>query len=235
MQTTTKPILKTKGKVTLPPPAVSVVEIKMPMVPNTNYLYEMNFNMFQLLEGVIPLDVLHRMDHKTPKTLNIPIINVNNTTCSLTKNFPIATLRLTGRCKEVQKVSLTKLQGNAAKLLPEMPNNTDLQLEPYTYHSPRSIPDVDIPDEARDKLKELLNIKYANIMSQTAKDIGRTNLIELDIPTECPPIVLKPYMVPLKYCEFMDHEIKQLEEAGIISQSMSNWDCPILIARMSIC
>ena len=38
-QATTDPILITKGKVTLPPVSVSVVEIKMPKVPNTNSLY----------------------------------------------------------------------------------------------------------------------------------------------------------------------------------------------------
>ena len=72
-----------------------------------------------------------------------------------------------------------------------MPNNTNLQLDPDTNHLSRSIPDVDIPDKARDKLKELLHIKYANIMSQTATDIGRNNLIELDIPTEGTTIALK--------------------------------------------
>ena len=105
LQATTKPKLKTKGKVTLPTMSVCVVEIKMPMVCNTNNLYELNFDIFQLLEGVIPLDVLHRMDHNTPKTLNIPIMNVNNKTCGLTKHWPIATLTLVGRCKEVQEVS----------------------------------------------------------------------------------------------------------------------------------
>ena len=53
-------------------------------------------------------------------------------------------------------------------------------------------------------------------------DIGRTNLIKLDIPMEGPPIASKPYKVLLKYCKFVDHEIKQLEEAGIILQSMSD-------------
>ena len=125
-QATTNPILKTKGKVTLPPMSVSIVEIKMPIVPNTDNLYELNFDMFHLPEGVIPLDVLHRMDHKTPKTLTIPIMNTNNTTCSLTKNSPIATLMLVGRCEEFQEVSWTKLQDNTAKLFPKLPNNTNL-------------------------------------------------------------------------------------------------------------
>ena len=228
-QATTNPIFKTKGKVTLPPMSVSVVEIKMPMVPNTNNPYKLNFDMFQVPEGVIPLDVIHGMDHKNPKTLNIPIMNTNNISCSLTKNLPIGTLALAGRCEEVQDVNWTKLQDNTARLLPKIPNNTNLQLEPDTNHLSRSIPDVDIPDEARDRLKELLGIKYADIMSQTAMDIGRTNLIELDILTEGPPIALKPYTVPLKYCEFVDHEIKHLKEVRIISRSMNDWASPILV------
>ena len=60
-------------------------------------------------------------------------------------------------------------------------------------------------------------------------DIGRTNLIELDISTEGPPIASKPYAMPLKYHKFVDHEIKQLEEADIILRSMRNWASPILV------
>ena len=92
----------------------------------------------------------------------------------------------------------------------------------------RSIQDADIPEEARVQLQELLDRKYINIISQTTTDIGRTNLIELDITTEGPPIASKPYTVPLKYCEFEDHKIKQFEEAGIISWSMSDWASYIL-------
>ena len=103
------------------------------------------------------------------------------------------------------------------------------QLEPDTNNLPRSIQDADIPDKARGKLKELLDIKYSNIMSQTATCIGRTNLIKLDILTEGPPIASKSYTVPLKYGEFIDHEIKQLEEVAIISRSMSNCTSPKLV------
>ena len=134
-QATTNPILKIKGKVTLHPMSISVVELKMPVFPDTNNLYNRNFDTFQLPEGVIPLDVLHRMDHKTLKTLTIPIMNDNTTTCSLTKNSPIATLVPVVRCEEVQEVSWTKLQDSTAKLLPKIPNNSNLQLEPATNNS----------------------------------------------------------------------------------------------------
>ena len=133
------------------------------------------------------------------------------------------------RCEEAQEVSWTKIQVNTAKVLPKIPNNTNLQLEPDSKILSRSIPDADIPSKAKDKLKELLDIKYMNIVSQTAMDIGRINVIQLYILTEGPPIALKPYTVPLKYHGFVDHKIRQLEEAGIISRMMSNWASPILV------
>ena len=45
----------------------------------------------------------------------------------------------------------------------------------------RSIHDADIQQEARNRLKELLHAKYNSILSKSAIDIGRTNLIELEI------------------------------------------------------
>ena len=54
-------------------------------------------------------------------------------------------------------------------------------------------------------------------------DISRTNLIEMDILTEGPPVASKRNTVPLIYREFLDYERKQLEEAGIISRRMGDW------------
>ena len=59
------------------------------------------------------------------------------------------------------------------------PKNTNLQLETDANSLSISIPDVDIPEEARNKLQELLDKKYVHIISQTPTDIGRTNLMEL--------------------------------------------------------
>ena len=84
------------------------------------------------------------------------------------------------------------------QLLPEIKGTTNLQLEPDKPKTTRSNPDADIPQEVRSRLKELLNAKYTSIVSKSAMDIGRTNLIELDIMTEGPPITLRPYTVPLK-------------------------------------
>ena len=91
------------------------------------------------------------------------------------------------------------------------------------------MPNADVPKKALIELQNLLEAKYSTTVSKSATDIGGTNLIELDIPTEGPHITCKPYSVPLKYRDFVDQEIKQLEDAGIISHLMSNWGSPILV------
>ena len=84
-ETVNIPILKTKGKVTLPPASISIIGIKTPTIQNTNVLCELNFDTFQLLDGVIPLDLLHRVDHITPQSLNVPILHTNNSPCAINK------------------------------------------------------------------------------------------------------------------------------------------------------
>ena len=120
-----------------------------------------------------------------------------------------------GKCEEVQKVSWSSLHHDTSKLLPQILHNTRLQLQSDSKNLSRSIPDTEIPEEARTKLRDLLEKKYLNIISQNMTDIGRTNLIKLDILMKGPLIMSKPYTVPLKDHEFIDHKNKHLEEAGI--------------------
>ena len=102
LHVTTYPILKTKGKIKLLPSSISIIEVRTPQIPDPNNIYELDFDTFQLSEGVIPLDVMHCMDHKTPQTLKLPILNTNtNTVSNLEKNSPIATLFLAGRCEQI--------------------------------------------------------------------------------------------------------------------------------------
>ena len=91
---------------------------------------ELYFDTFQLPEGVLPLDVLHRVDHKTPQNLNILILNTNNSFCSISRNSSMATLVPAGKCGDIQEVIWDQVQCNPVKLLPEIPKGTSLQLEP---------------------------------------------------------------------------------------------------------
>ena len=63
----------------------------------------------------------------------------------------------------------------------------------------------------------MLNNECTCIISKSAADFSRTNLVEMDLPTTGPPIAIKPYTIPLKYKSFVDDEIKLLDDAGCIS------------------
>ena len=40
---------------------------------------------------------------------------------------------------------------------------------------------------------------------------------------------MKQYTIPLKYQNFIDNKTKRLEEAGLISRSLSNWSAPCMV------
>ena len=62
------PLIKTKGRVTLPHVSLSIIEVKTPNLTNTTDLYEMNADTLQLPEGIMLLDVLNRVNHQDPTT-----------------------------------------------------------------------------------------------------------------------------------------------------------------------
>ena len=116
--------------------------------------------------------------------LKVPILNTNDTISSLGKNSLVVTLVPAGKCEQVQEIKWSVLQDTKraaflevtqepemtgllqkAELLPEIPGTTNLQLEPDTPNVFKSIPNADIPEIARKRLKELLDAKYNTIVS----------------------------------------------------------------------
>ena len=120
------------------------------------------------------------------------------------------------------------------KLLSIFPENSNVKI--HASDSSKSavmLQDAAIPQAAREKLNHMINNQFACIMSDSSTDFGRTNLVEMDLPTTGPPIASKPYTIPLKYRSFVDKEIKLLEDAGCISKSLSDWASPICIAKQN--
>ena len=77
---------------------------------------------------------------------------------------------------------------------------------------------------------EHVGVKFASIVSKSSTDIGRTNLHTLDVQvTEGSPVLVKQYTILLKHQNFIDDETKRLEEAGLISRSLSNWSAPCMV------
>ena len=58
----------------------------------------------------------------------------------------------------------------------------------------------------------------------------------MDVHTgDSPPLSSRPYTLPLKHYEWVQKEIEFLECVGVITESMSPWASPIVIApKMSV-
>ena len=85
LQIITCPIPKSKGKIKLLPSSILVIEVITPEIPDANSILELDVSAFQLPEGVVPLDLIHCMYHRVPRTLKVAILNTNNTISSLVK------------------------------------------------------------------------------------------------------------------------------------------------------
>ena len=99
--------------------------------------------------------------------------------------------------------------------------------------SPIQLQDANVPLEIKCKLHTMLTSKFTGIISKSLIDFGRTNLIEMDLPTTGPPVSTKPYTIPLINKSFIDEEIKLLEDASCISKSLSDWVFPYALWRRS--
>ena len=76
----------------------------------------------------------------------------------------------------------------------------------------------------------MLEAKFASIILKSSTDVGHTNLYTVDLQvSNGSPMFVKQYTIPLKYQCFIDKETKWLEEAGLISKSLSNWSAPCMV------
>ena len=65
------------GAWTLPPRSISVISVQAPTKLNTKHIYQLTAN-DDLMVGIIPLAVYHKIEHKYPKLLSIPQLNTEH-------------------------------------------------------------------------------------------------------------------------------------------------------------
>ena len=77
---------------------------------------------------------------------------------------------------------------------------------------------------------DVLCEKYPKVFSKGNEDIGRTQLVTMDIDIrDSPPVSSRPYTLALKHHRWVQEEIETLERAGVITKSMSPWTSPIVV------
>ena len=243
---TSKQLVITKGQCMLQGRSITLISIKAPRNLQINSLFEITLAR-QLPKGLIPIDVLHNIQNKQPQELLVPLLNTVNSVVKRLKNTVSGSITKLDNAEYVQNMSSPQSandkahdeaqpQQEAKPLLPVFPDSLSFQTHAHNSNkSPIELQDANIPLEIQCKLNTLLNSKFTDIISKSPADFGKTNLIEMDLPTTGPPVSTKPYTIPFKYRSFVDEEeIMLLEDAGCISKSLSDWVSPICIVKKKL-
>ena len=117
------------------------------------------------------------------------------------------------------------------KGFPPIPLKSDFLCSPaeVSAHRKVKLKSKPISEDTAQRFKELCEC-FPGVFSKNSKDIGRTNLITMDINTgDYPSICQKPYTLALKHCEWVQKEVEQLERTKIITRSVWPWASPIVI------
>ena len=115
--------------------------------------------------------------------------------------------------------------------LPIIPLDNAFLTSPADVPGPRKVDlqDADITPHTRSAFDALCE-KYPKVFSKGNEDIGRTQLVTMDIDMgDSPPVSSRPYTLALKHHKRVQEEIETLERAGVIAKSMSPWASHIVI------
>ena len=123
-----------------------------------------------------------------------------------------------------------KGQEDDERLLPDYPADSNMEMETMMKCPDTVLEDSKDADKWKIRALSMLESRFGSIISRSSTDVGRTKLHTLNIQvTEGNPVFVKQYTIPLKYQNFIDVETKRLEEAGLISRSLSNWSAPCIV------
>ena len=118
------------------------------------------------------------------------------------------------------------------RLLPSYPVDSNMEMETMMKRPDTVLEDSKDVDKWKIRALSMLESRFGSIISRSSTDVGRTKLHTLNIQvTKGSPVFVKQYTIPLKYQSLIDVETKRLEEAGLISRSLSNWSAPCIVVR----
>ena len=108
---------------------------------------------------------------------------------------------------------------------------SDFLISPGDVYPNRKVEleDANIKDSTRESFEVLCEQQH-EAFSKNNKDIGRTQLIEMEIDTgDSLPVAQSPYTLPLKHYDWVRQEIETLEKSGVIERSLSRWASPVIV------
>ena len=109
--------------------------------------------------------------------------------------------------------------------------DSDFLISPGDIYPNRKVEleDADIKEATKVSFEALCEIQH-EAFSKNNKDIGRTQLIEMEIDTgDSLPVAQSPYTLLLKHYDWVCQEIETLEKSGVIERSLSRWASPVIV------
>ena len=108
---------------------------------------------------------------------------------------------------------------------------SDFLISPGDIYPNRKVEleDANIKEVTRVSFEALCEQQH-EAFSKNNKDIGRTQLIEMEIDTgDSLPVAQSPYTLLLKNYDWVRQEIETLEKSGVIERSLSRWASPVIV------
>ena len=98
-----KQLVITKGQCTLQGRSITWISVKKPRNIQINSLFEITLDR-QLPKGLIPLDVLHNIQHKQPQEMLAPLLNTVNSVVKLPKNTVLGSITKVDNAEYIQNI-----------------------------------------------------------------------------------------------------------------------------------
>ena len=131
--------------------------------------------------------------------------------------------------REVEEDSQNSSNGQWCELSEVV--DLDFLISPGDIYPNRKVEleDADIKEATRVSFEALCEQQH-EAFSKNNKDIGRTQLIEMEIDTgDSLPVAQSPYTLPLKHYDWVRQEIDTLEKSGVIERSLLRWALPVIV------
>ena len=100
----------------------------------------------------------------------------------------------------------------------------DNHIQPDTFTPPLHT----LPDNERKSVNQLLET-FKSQFAQDETSIGTTHLTKMQLDMgDSEPVSQRPYLISMKYYDWVRSEINKLLDAWVICKSHSSWSAPII-------
>ena len=236
---TNNPQLKTSTKVLLPGRTLAVIWVKSELTPEqTGQIYEAqpDDTLYEQYPNIYVVLMIHNADTYIPDTVPMVIINFSIDDILIPKGEIMGFLQ--SQPIDISEIRTeTSTEPSPISIGEDVQEDSQNQEEKKFITSPTDIEvhrkinlqDADVSDEHKNAFKELCH-EFKDIFLVDLGDIGKTPLVEMEIDTgNSPPIMQKPYTLPLNHAEWVQKVLEILEKAGVIVRSVSPWASPIVV------